>query len=73
MSKIINSNIIVLPFTEENELKVSPKADNIMRAFAGRLVDIMLNDAKNARLNFVLQNNTILIGNKLHRVKIIDW
>ncbi len=58
---------------EENDnVAIPPEIEDKMRAFANRLVDIMLEDIRKNRLNFVIKNNTILIGQKRYNIKYLD-
>ena len=74
----MNDNKNILFFTnvkvkEEDDITpFPPEIESKMRALANRLVDIILEDRRQERLNFQLKNNTIFIGRKKYKVRYLD-
>lgn len=74
----MNDNKTILFFTnteikdEDDTPPFPPEMESKMRALANRLVDIILEDRRQQRLNFQLKNNTILIGRTRYKVKYLE-
>lgn len=51
--------------------EVQKSLDDKMRTFANLIIDRILDDYKNDRLNYVIKRNTIIIGNKKYVLKVI--
>lgn len=54
-----------------DEALYQKSVEDKIRAFANLIIDRILDDYKNDRLNYVIKRNTIIIGNNKYVLKVI--